>query len=120
MAIKSPSGTSQGVATTPRTPRIGVAALFPAELKKAYRKKSLQWHPDRQASGTPEHKYRAHLMFQRISAAHDELQESASRPRYATYWSEESEPEESQSDEEDLYESTPAWTRYFDRAKARS
>ena len=92
----------------------------PAELKKAYRKKSLQWHPDRQASGTPEHKYRAHLMFQRISAAHDELQESASRPRYATYWSEESEGSQSQSEEEDLYESTPAWTRYFDRAKARS
>ena len=92
----------------------------PAELKKAYRKKSLQWHPDRQASGTPEHKYRAHLMFQRISAAHDELQESASRPRYATYWSEESEGSEQESEEEDLYESTPAWHRYFDRAKARS
>ena len=59
-------------------------------------------------------------MFQRISAAHDELQESASRPRYATYWSEESEPDQSESEEEDLYESTPAWTRYFDRAKARS
>ncbi len=92
----------------------------PAELKKAYRKKSLQWHPDRQASGTPEHKYRAHLMFQRISAAHDELQESSSRPRYATYWSEESEGSDQESDEGDLYESTPAWTRYFDRAKARS
>ena len=92
----------------------------PAELKKAYRKKSLQWNPDRQASGTPEHKYRAHLMFQRISAAHDELQESSSRPRYATYWSEESEGSEQESEEEDLYESTPAWTRYFDRAKARS
>ena len=37
----------------------------PAELK-AYRKKSLQWHPDRQAARTPEHKYRAHLMFQRV------------------------------------------------------
>ncbi|CAH0364408.1 unnamed protein product [Pelagomonas calceolata] len=92
----------------------------PAELKKAYRKKSLQWHPDRQASGTPEHKYRAHLMFQRISAAHDELQESSSRPRYATYWSEESEGSDQESEEEDLYESTPAWHRYFDRAKARS
>ena len=59
-------------------------------------------------------------MFQRISAAHDELQESASRPRYATYWSEESEGSDQESEEEDLYESTPAWHRYFDRAKARS
>ena len=59
-------------------------------------------------------------MFQRIRAAHDELQESSSRPRYATYWSEESEGSEQESEEEDLYESTPAWRRYFDRAKARS
>ena len=56
-------------------------------IKKAYRKMSLRWHPDRQASGTPEHKYRAHLMFQRISSAHDTLQEASQRPRYASYFS---------------------------------
>ena len=92
----------------------------PAELKKAYRKKSLQWHPDRQASGTPEHKYRAHLMFQRISAAHDELQESSSRPRYATYWSEESAVGPGERGGGPSTSRRPRVARYFDRAKARS
>ena len=53
-------------------------------------------------------------------AAHEVLQESSQRPRYATYWSEESEGSDQESEGEDLYESTPAWHRYFDRAKARS
>ena len=102
----------------------------PAELKKAYRKMSLRWHPDRQASGTPEHKYRAHLMFQRISSAHDTLQEASQRPRYASYFSDDDvSEEESDPDAWSPRESggspyndpsSPAWHRYFDRATARS
>mmetsp|Transcript_13951 Transcript_13951/g.20971 ORF Transcript_13951/g.20971 Transcript_13951/m.20971 type:complete len:729 (+) Transcript_13951:57-2243(+) len=44
-----------------------------SQVKQAYRRLSLKNHPDRHASSTPEHKYRAHLQFQRVSAAYEKM-----------------------------------------------
>eukprot|EP00635_Sarcinochrysidales_sp_CCMP3193_P005015 CAMPEP_0118910908 /NCGR_PEP_ID=MMETSP1166-20130328/12841_1 /TAXON_ID=1104430 /ORGANISM="Chrysoreinhardia sp, Strain CCMP3193" /LENGTH=786 /DNA_ID=CAMNT_0006850383 /DNA_START=49 /DNA_END=2409 /DNA_ORIENTATION=- len=60
--------------TVPPHELLGISKTFTgAELKKAYRSMSIRWHPDRHASATAEHKHRAHLQFQRISAAYETL-----------------------------------------------
>ncbi|POY75277.1 hypothetical protein BMF94_1647 [Rhodotorula taiwanensis] len=57
-----------------------VAAASDAELKKAYRKQSLRWHPDKNV-GNPE----AQAKFQEISEAYTILSDSNSRAVYDKY-----------------------------------
>ncbi|KAH8069124.1 hypothetical protein JL720_12029 [Aureococcus anophagefferens] len=56
------------------------------EVKRAYRKMSIKWHPDRHAAASDEHKHRAHLQFQRISAANDALEKRAADPYRPYDW----------------------------------
>jgi len=42
-----------------------------ADIKKAYRRLALEWHPDRWNGGSSEDKHRASQMFQKVQAAYD-------------------------------------------------
>lgn len=45
----------------------------PEEIKKAYRKLSLKWHPDRQSSKSLEEKEKANKKMQEINKAYEVL-----------------------------------------------
>ena len=53
----------------------------PADLKKAYRKMCLQWHPDRN-NDTPEGKVKSTNMFQLINEAHETLKDPSKKRTY--------------------------------------
>lgn len=52
------------------------------EIKRAYRKLSMQWHPDRWATGTDEEKKTAEEKFKEISEAYDVLSDPQKRAQY--------------------------------------
>ena len=52
-----------------------------SEIKKAYRKLALKWHPDKH-SGTPEEKARAEKIFKDINEAYGVLSDQQKRQRY--------------------------------------
>ena len=43
------------------------------EIKKAYRKQALKWHPDKHSSAEEEHKHKAEAMFKDIGEAYSIL-----------------------------------------------
>ena len=53
-----------------------------AQLKKAYRKAALKWHPDRHTSSTDEQKKQAEAMFKDVNEAYEVLQDATKRRRY--------------------------------------
>lgn len=54
----------------------------PEEMKKQYRQKSMQWHPDRWVNGTDEEKKTAEEKFKEISEAYDVLSDPQKRAAY--------------------------------------
>mmetsp|Transcript_27521 Transcript_27521/g.42093 ORF Transcript_27521/g.42093 Transcript_27521/m.42093 type:complete len:475 (+) Transcript_27521:711-2135(+) len=52
------------------------------EIKKAYRKLALKYHPDRQNSGTAQDKEQAEAKFRDINLAHEILSDAEKRKRY--------------------------------------
>jgi DnaJ homolog subfamily C member 7 len=53
-----------------------------AELKKAYKKKSLQWHPDKNMSGSEAEKAAAELKFKDVNEAYSVLSDEQKRSIY--------------------------------------
>jgi curved DNA-binding protein CbpA len=49
-----------------------------AEVKRAYKRECLQWHPDKN-SGSPEERTRANAMFRRVTSAYDVLTDPRAR-----------------------------------------
>lgn len=43
------------------------------EIKKAYKKQAIVWHPDKHSNGTEEERKKAESMFKEIGEAHDVL-----------------------------------------------
>ena len=86
------------------------------EVKKAYRRMSIKWHPDRHAAASDEHKHRAHLQFQRISAANDALEKRAANPyaaprdayAYSRRWARRDDDDDDDDDEEEEEEEEEA------------
>jgi len=54
----------------------------PRALKKAYRKKALKWHPDKNSNGTEEEKKIAEEKFKDITEAYEVLSDERKRARY--------------------------------------
>ena len=52
------------------------------EVKKAYKRKALQWHPDKHSSGTEEQKLNAEKMFKDINEAYSVLSDPQKKTRY--------------------------------------
>ena len=52
------------------------------EIKKAYRKLAIKWHPDRWADKSPEEQKHAEEMFKKISEANEVLSNSDKREKY--------------------------------------
>lgn len=52
------------------------------EIKKAYKKKALQCHPDRHSGGTDEDKKQAEMNFKEVGEAYSVLSDSRKRTRY--------------------------------------
>jgi DnaJ family protein C protein 7 len=52
------------------------------EIKKAYRKLALKWHPDKHTSGTEEQKKQADKMFKDISEAYSVISDPKKRQQY--------------------------------------
>ncbi len=52
------------------------------EIKKAFRKLSMQWHPDRWVNGTEEEKRKAEEEFKKINEAHTVLGDEEKRRQY--------------------------------------
>lgn len=52
------------------------------DIKKAFRKLSMQWHPDRWVNGTEEEKRKAEEEFKRINEAHTVLGDEEKRRQY--------------------------------------
>ncbi|KAH8066924.1 hypothetical protein JL721_7916 [Aureococcus anophagefferens] len=71
------------------------------EVKRAYRKMSIKWHPDRHAAASDEHKHRAHLQFQRISAANDALEKRAADPYRPYDWAPHRDDDDDDDDDDD-------------------
>ena len=59
------------------------------EIKSAFRKLSLQWHPDRQQGKSDAEKKHAEEMFKDISAAYDTLSDKDKRAKYDMYGADE-------------------------------
>ena len=53
-----------------------------ADLKKAYRKECLNWHPDKHQSSSEEGRHRSHIMFQKVNEAHEVLSNPSKRSSY--------------------------------------
>jgi len=53
-----------------------------SEIKKAYRKAALKWHPDKNQSGTEEEKAAAEAKFKDIGEAYEVLSDDQKRARY--------------------------------------
>ena len=51
-------------------------------IKKAYRKKAIEWHPDKHANGTEEEKLAAEAKFKEIGEAYAILSDQQKRQRY--------------------------------------
>jgi hypothetical protein len=95
------------------------------EVKRAYRKMSIKWHPDRHAAASDEHKHRAHLQFQRISAANDALEKRAADPYRPYDWAphrydddDDDDDDDGHSDDDDDDDDDDA--AEFDRARCAS
>lgn len=56
-----------------------------AEIKKAYRKAAIKWHPDRWSKKSPEEQKHAEDMFKKISSAADVLTDPNKRAKYDAY-----------------------------------
>lgn len=54
------------------------ANATPAEIKQAYRRQAMKWHPDRQ----PRHRQQAEERFKEIAHAYKGLSDSSARARY--------------------------------------
>jgi len=52
------------------------------EIKKAYKKKALQFHPDRHSSGTDEDRKQAEINFKEVGEAYSVLSDRSKRTRY--------------------------------------
>ena len=52
------------------------------EIKKAYKKKALQFHPDRHSSGTDEDKKQAEMNFKEVGEAYSVLSDPKKKTRY--------------------------------------
>lgn len=52
------------------------------EIKKAYKKKALQFHPDRHSGGTDEDKKQAETNFKEVGEAYSVLSDRSKRTRY--------------------------------------
>ena len=62
---------------------LGVAENASQEdIKKAFRKLSMQWHPDRWVNGTEEEKKKAEVEFKKINEAHTVLGDEEKRRQY--------------------------------------
>lgn len=55
------------------------------DIKKAFRKLSMQWHPDRHANDTPEKKKEAEEKFKEIAEAYGVLSDKEKRDKYDRY-----------------------------------
>ena len=55
------------------------------DIKKAFKKSSLKWHPDRWATGTDEEKKVAEEKFKEINEAHSILSDPQKKKNYDTY-----------------------------------
>mmetsp|Transcript_50586 Transcript_50586/g.56465 ORF Transcript_50586/g.56465 Transcript_50586/m.56465 type:complete len:533 (-) Transcript_50586:61-1659(-) len=53
-----------------------------AEIKKAYRKSALKWHPDRHASSTDEKKQEAENIFRDVNLAYEVLSDPEKKKKY--------------------------------------
>ena len=53
-----------------------------SEVKKAYRKKAIQWHPDKHANSTPEEQKQAEATFKDIGEAYGVLSDQQKRKMY--------------------------------------
>mmetsp|Transcript_4408 Transcript_4408/g.5445 ORF Transcript_4408/g.5445 Transcript_4408/m.5445 type:complete len:654 (+) Transcript_4408:21-1982(+) len=56
-----------------------------SQIKKAFRKLSVQWHPDRWIQGTPEEQAYAEMMFMKISKASDALTDPVAKENWIKY-----------------------------------
>ena len=52
------------------------------EIKKAYKKKALQFHPDRHSGGTEEDRKQAEMNFKEVGEAYSVLSDRSKRTRY--------------------------------------
>jgi curved DNA-binding protein CbpA len=52
------------------------------EIKKAYKKLAMKWHPDRNSSGTEEEKAKADKMIKEINEAYSVLSDKDKRQKY--------------------------------------
>ena len=52
------------------------------EIKKAYKRQALKWHPDKQSSADDEHKLLADKMFKDIGEAYSVLSDAKKKNRY--------------------------------------
>jgi len=52
------------------------------QIKKAYKKSALQWHPDKHSNGSDEQKETANKMFRDIGEAYAVLSDARKRNRY--------------------------------------
>lgn len=59
----------------------------PDEIKKAYRKLAIKWHPDRHSSESPEKQEEAAAKFKAISEAYDVLSDEKKKAHYDTFGS---------------------------------
>ena len=62
------------------------------DIKKAYRKLAVKWHPDRWANGTEEEKKTAEEKFKDINEAYETLSDKGKRQNYDMFGSEGSGP----------------------------
>ena len=62
---------------------LGVAEnASPEEIKSAYRKLAMKWHPDRWATGTEEEKKKAEDEFKKVAEAYDTLGDEEKKRQY--------------------------------------
>ena len=52
------------------------------QVKKAYKKLAMRWHPDRNSTGTEEQKTKADKMFKEINEAYTVLSDKDQRRQY--------------------------------------
>lgn len=65
---------------------LGVAkSATPEEIKKAYKKQAIKWHPDRHSSESEEKQKEAADKFKEIAEAYDVLQDEQKRAHYDAY-----------------------------------
>ena len=56
-----------------------------SEIKKAFRKAALLWHPDKHSTSTPEEKEEAEEMFKKVGKAYEVLSDPEKRQTYDRY-----------------------------------